>query len=97
MNVEIEPHVFRKGLRSAGLNEAQIREIESEFSRNDYEMTDEALLGKLLSFRMDLFGALALFGRFGIGEGTVMRMLERRERNKLGIYADVYTLEVDCE
>jgi hypothetical protein len=96
MNVEIEPHVFRKDLRSAGLDETQIREIESEFSRNDYEMTDEALLGKLLSFRMDMLGVIALFGRLGIGEGTVMRMLEKRERDKLGMYADVYTLEVDC-
>lgn len=96
MNVEIEPQVLRKNLRSAGLSEARIREIEAEFSKNDYEMMDEALLGKLLLSGMDMFGAIAFFGKFGIGESTVVRMMERKERNKLGVSADVYTLEVDC-
>jgi hypothetical protein len=38
---------------------------------------------------------VALFGKLGIGEATVVRMMERREREKLGVIADVYNIEVE--
>lgn len=92
--VEVEPVKFNKVLRSVGLNEVQIKQISSEFSKNDETLDDERLLDMLLLFGKDIYNIISVFEKFGIGRETVVTMVEERQKRRLGGVVDVYTLEV---
>jgi len=93
--VEFEPAAFKKILLSAGLAEAQAREIEMEFSRLEFVLDDSALLDALLRVGADTFAIISVFGRIGIGGDSVVGMMEARERDKLGHLADIHALEIE--
>lgn len=92
--VEVEPVKFNKVLRSVGLSEVQIKQISSEFSKNDETLDDERLLDMLLFFGKDIYNIISVFEKFGIGRETVVTMVEERQKRRLGGVVDVYTLEV---
>lgn len=95
MMVEVEPAVFKKTLLSAGLNEKEVRDIELEFSKNNFMIEDEVLLDKFLHFGKDMFTIISLFNRLGVSKDTVIRMIEMRQKIKLGKSANIYAIEVD--
>ncbi len=95
MLVEFEPRILKKALLANGLSEAQVRDIEAEFFRKNLVLEDEALADKLIQHGKDLHSIITIFSRLGIGKETVVRMLERRAKQKLGSLVDIYTLEVE--
>lgn len=94
MAVEIERSQLRKALLSGGLSEQEVREVEADFSRNNYTIDDEALLEKLMGFGKDMFTVITIMDRLGVGKTNAVRMIERRQRHKLGALVNIYTLEV---
>lgn len=95
MAVEIERSHMRKILLSGGLSEQEVRDVEAEFSRNSYALDDEALLEKLLGFGKDMFTVITIMDRLGVTKTNTVRMIERRQRQRLGALVNIYTLEVD--
>jgi len=95
VQIEIEPSQFNRSLLSAGFSEAEVREICSEFSKNDFMIEDEALLDKMLRFGKDMYTIITVFERLGIGKSNAVRMLERRQKEKLGSLVNIYSLEVE--
>jgi hypothetical protein len=93
--VEFDPIVFKRTLLAQGLSETEVREMEAEFSRNNLVIEDETLADRLMQHGKDLHSIIAIFSRFGIGKETVVRMLEKRAKQKLGGLVDIYTLEVE--
>jgi len=95
MIVEFEPAVFKRIVRSAGLNEAAVRELEMEFSKAGFVLDDAVLLETLLRLGADMFVVVSIFSKLGLGEDNAVRLLERRERERFGAMADIHALEVD--
>lgn len=95
MLVEFEPELLRRTLLSSGLTEQQVREISSEFSRNGFVMEDEALLDKLLEAGRDMPTIISIFSKLGIGKETTVRMIEIRQKKRLGPMVEVHTLRVE--
>jgi hypothetical protein len=95
MMVEFEPEFFNRTLLSAGLSEQEVRLIGAEFSRNGDVIEDEVLLERLVDAGLDMSAIITVFSRLGIGKGAAVRMIELRQKKKLGKLVEVYTLEVD--
>lgn len=95
MMIELDSAMIHKSLLSAGLSEKEVREINAEFSKNNFVIEDEVLLNKLLEFGKDMFTIITLFDRLGIGKNVAVRMMETRQKKKLGAYVNIYNLEVD--
>ncbi len=93
--VEFDPAVFKRTLLAHGLSDAQVRDIEAEFSRNNLVLEDEKLADMLMQRGKELHSMIDIFRRLGIGKETVVRMLERRAKQKLGGLVDIYTIEVE--
>ncbi len=93
--VEFEPKAFSRILLSHGLNDSQIREITSEFSKNNNVIDDEVLVGKLSAMGFNMYQLISVFNKLGVGSDNVVRMLERKQKQKLGAFVDIYSLEVD--
>jgi len=93
--VEVEPGAFSRILFSHGLSDSQIREIASEFSKNNNVIDDETLVGKLSGMGLNMYQLISVFNKLGIGSDNVVRMLERKQKQKLGAFVDIYSLEVD--
>jgi len=96
MLIEFEPAVLKKELRSHGVSEAAVRAIDAEFAKNNLVLTDEKLADLLSEAGMDLYSIIAAFNKLGIGKETVVRMFERKAKQKLGSLVNIYTLEVDA-
>lgn len=95
MQVEFEPELLSRTLLSAGLTEQQVRGIASEFSKNGFVMDDEALLNKLLEAGRDMPSIISIFSKLGIGKETTVRMIEIRQKKRLGPMVEVHTLRVE--
>ncbi|MFH1221944.1 MAG: hypothetical protein V1492_02565 [Candidatus Micrarchaeota archaeon] len=95
MLLEMEPAAFNKALLSCGLSEAEVREIGIELSKNNLTLADEALLEKLIQFGKDMFTIIAVFNKLGIGKDTVITLIERRQKQRVGKSADIYSIEVE--
>jgi hypothetical protein len=95
MLIEFEPQLLSRTLLSAGLSEQQVREINSEFSKNGFVMEDEAFLDKLLEAGEDMPSVVSIFSKLGIGKETTVRMIEIRQKKKLGPMVEVHTLRVE--
>jgi len=97
MIVEIEPSRVNRVLLSSGLSEQEVRRIGSEFSKNNFIMDDEDLLDLLIGFNKDTFTIISVFDRLGLGKNNAVRMMEMRQKQKLGALVNIYELEVDYE
>ena len=95
MLVEFEPELLSRTLLSSGLTEQQVREIASEFSKNGFVMEDEAFLDKLLESGRDMPTIISIFSKLGIGKETTVRMIEIRQKKRLGPMVEVHTLRVE--
>ena len=97
MIVEIEPSRVNRVLLSAGLSEQEVRHVGSEFSKNNFIIDDEGLLNLLIGFNKDTFVIISVFDRLGLGKNNAVRMIELRQKQKLGALVNIYELEVDDE
>ncbi|MDD5172114.1 MAG: hypothetical protein PHF60_03705 [Candidatus ainarchaeum sp.] len=95
MKVEFEPELLNRTLLSSGLSEQQVREIGSDFSKNGFVMEDEALLDKLLEAGKDMPTIIGIFSKIGIGKENTVRMIEIRQKKRLGPMVQVHTLKVE--
>ncbi len=95
MLVEFEPELLSRILLSSGLTEQQVREIAAEFSKNGFVMEDEAFLDKLLESGRDMATIISIFSKLGIGKETTVRMIEIRQKKRLGPMVEVHTLRVE--
>lgn len=95
MLVEFEPELLSRTLLSSGLTEQQVRAIASEFSKNGFVMEDEAFLDKLLESGRDMPTIISIFSKLGIGKETTVRMIEIRQKKRLGPMVEVHTLRVE--
>ncbi|MFH1393824.1 MAG: hypothetical protein ABIH29_02995 [Candidatus Micrarchaeota archaeon] len=95
MMIEMRPEELNRALLSMGLTEGEVREIGSEFSKNNFVIEDEMLLDKLLEFGKDMYTIIRLFEKLGIGKGNAVRMMEIRQKQKLGSLVNIYSLEVE--
>jgi hypothetical protein len=95
MMIEIEPAKLNRTLLSVGLSEQEVRKVNGEFSKNNSLITDEGLLEILLEFNKDTYTIITIFDKIGIGKNTAIRMMEMRQRQKLGTLVNVYNLEVE--
>lgn len=93
--VEVDPELFSRTLLSAGFSEQQVRKIGAEFQKNGFVLDDEALLDRLLESGKDMFTIISIFGRIGIGKDNTVRMIEMRQKKKLGNFVEMYSLEVE--
>ena len=58
-------------------------------------MEDEALLDRLLEAGSDMPTIVGIFGKLGIGKENTVRMIEIRQKKRLGPAVQVHTLRVD--
>lgn len=93
--VEFEPEFFNRTLLSAGLSEQKVRELGNEFTKNGFVIDDEILLDHLLKAGIDMSSIIMVFSRLGLGKATAVRMMEMRQKKKLGKLVEIYTLEVE--
>jgi len=95
MRVEFEPELLSRTLLTNGFTEQQVRRIASEFSKNGFVMEDESFLDRLLDAGKDMPTIINIFSKLGIGKETTVRMIEIRQKKKLGPMVEVYTLRVE--
>jgi hypothetical protein len=95
MLIELEPSNFNRSLLSIGFSEFEVRELAAEFSKNNFIIDDELLLEKMLEFGKDMYTIISVFDRLGLGKGNAVKMLEQKQRQKLGNLVNIYSLEVD--
>lgn len=95
MIIELDPSNFKRSLLSIGFSESQVRDLANEFSKNDFVLEDEFLLDKMLEYGKDMYMIISVFDKLGLGKGNAVRMLEQRQRQKLGNLVNIYSLEVD--
>lgn len=95
MMVELDPSVFKRSLLTIGFTESQVRDLANEFSKNNFMLDDEFLLEKMLEFGADMYTIISVFDRLGLGKSNAVRMLEQKQRQKLGNLVNIYSLEVD--
>jgi len=93
--VEFEPEFFNRTLLSAGLSEHEVRLIGAEFERNGDVIEDEVLLERLADAGLEMSAIITVFSRLGIGKAAAVRMIELRQKKRLGKLVEVHTLEVD--
>lgn len=95
MRVEFEPELFNRTLLSAGLTEQQVRQLEVEFTKNDFVIEDEVLLDHLLHCGVDLSRIIMIFSKLGLGKTTAVSMIEMKQKKNLGKLVEIYNLEVE--
>jgi len=93
--VEFEPEFFNRTLLAEGLSENTVREMELEFSKNGFVIDDEVLLEHLINAGLDMSSIISVFSRLGLGKATAVRMIEIRQKKRLGKLVEIYNLEVE--
>ena len=93
--IEIEPSEFNKILRSAGLSDAQIREINMEFSKNNDTLDDESVLEMILKLGKDLHTIITVFEKLGVGKHAAVDLIEAHQKRLFGGAIDTHRMEVD--
>ncbi len=93
--IEIEPSEFNKILRSVGLSDAQLGEINMEFSKNNDTLDDEALLETLLKLGKDLHAIITVFEKIGVGRHAAVNLIEAYQKRLFGGAVDIHTMEVE--